>query len=144
MNRVARFAREVRAVARIAGPAAAVRWYFEILRRLGDIVRQGSLMPADPVMSQYPWLRVRVFGREMVIASYCFGGAWEMYGRLFQRDCGWLRMVRALAMEVHPAFSDPAAISSVLSEAGFLVTLACADLTPTDHLERVGYFYACR
>jgi len=227
-------------------------------------------MPADRVMSRYPWLRIRVFGCEMVIPGDCFGGAREMYGRLvyfvprefeikhgdvvvdlgsnlglfallaakldaaqvlaveaqgamvplirsllekngcadrvaiewclvgertgalsdraaaerashwqvqpptrsmsellaahgikridflkmdiegsefdlFQRDCGWLRMVHRIAMEVHPDFGDPAAISSVLSQAGFAVKLARADLTYTDYIERpAGYLYASR
>ena len=39
-------------------------------------------MPADGVMSRYPWLKIRVFGHEMIIPGDCLGGAREMYGRL--------------------------------------------------------------
>jgi FkbM family methyltransferase len=65
---------------------------------------------------------------------------------LFSGEMDWLRLVRRVAMEVHPEHGDPSGLASALEERGFRVCLSEPGGTRVTRLPdaRGGYLYAVR
>ena len=63
---------------------------------------------------------------------------------LFARDTQWLKIVRQLAMEVHPHWGEPREIIGVLESAGFQVAMVDRDLRPAASAIAPAYLYGTK